>query len=109
MKSLRLCAALGSLLCCGVIYAADAKTNWEEHCAKCHGGDGKGETKMGKKLSIRDLTDGKVQASFTDEDIVKSIKQGIKDKNGKLQMKPIEELTEDDAKAMVPFVRQLKA
>lgn len=109
MKSLRLWVALCGLLCSGVVYAADAKTNWDEHCAKCHGAGGKGDTKMGKKLSIRDLTDAKVQATFTDEEIVKAIKQGMKDKNGKLQMKPIEELSEDDAKALVPFVRQLKA
>jgi cytochrome c5 len=29
--------------------AADAKTTYEKDCAKCHGADGKGETKMGKK------------------------------------------------------------
>ena len=28
--------------------AADVKENWTAHCAKCHGEDGKGETKMGK-------------------------------------------------------------
>src|ERR1035441_9171610 len=31
--------------------AADAKANYEKSCAKCHGADGKGETKMGKKRS----------------------------------------------------------
>ena len=29
--------------------AADAKATYEKDCAKCHGADGKGETKMGKK------------------------------------------------------------
>ena len=33
-------------------FAADAATNWTDSCAKCHGSDGKGDTKMGKKLSI---------------------------------------------------------
>ena len=47
--------------------AADVKENWDKHCAKCHGQDGKGDTKMGKKLEIKDLTDAKVQAEFTDE------------------------------------------
>ena len=41
-------------------YGADAASNWKESCAKCHGEDGKGETKMGRKLSIADLTDAKV-------------------------------------------------
>ena len=33
-------------------YAADAATNWTDSCAKCHGAEGKGDTKMGKKLGI---------------------------------------------------------
>ncbi len=103
--------ALAALLFVGsalTVSAANAAANWDDQCAKCHGADGKGQTKMGKKLNIADLTDAKVQASFTDEQIVKAIKEGIKDKSGKLAMKPIEGLTDDDAKALVPFVRGLK-
>ncbi len=40
--------------------AADAKENWEKNCAKCHGADGKGDTKMGKKVGVKDYTDPKV-------------------------------------------------
>jgi len=47
--------------------AADAKENWEKNCLKCHGADGKGDTKLGKKAGVKDLTDPKVQAGFTDE------------------------------------------
>ena len=46
--------------------AADAKTNWANNCAQCHGASGKGDTKMGKMLNAMDLTDPKKQASFTD-------------------------------------------
>ena len=28
--------------------AADAKQNWDSHCAQCHGKDGHADTKMGK-------------------------------------------------------------
>ena len=42
--------------------AADAKANYESNCAKCHGADGKGQTKVGQKLGIKDLTDAKIQA-----------------------------------------------
>ena len=95
----------------GTILAAAAATpqaNWDELCAKCHGADAKGDTKMGKKLSIRDFTDAKVQADFTDEQAFKAIKEGLTDKNGKTSMKAIEGLTEDDMKAMVTFVRAFK-
>jgi cytochrome c553 len=92
----------------GAGFAADAATNWTDLCAKCHGADGKGGTKMGKKLNIADLTDAKVQEGFTDADAVKAMKEGIKDKSGKTTMKPIEGLSDDDMKALVPFVRALK-
>src|SRR4051812_31603740 len=91
-----------------VAYGADAAANWSEHCAKCHGDDGKGQTKMGKKLSIADLTDAATQAKFTDADAVKAMKEGIKDKSDKVAMKPIEGLSEDEMKALVPLVRALK-
>lgn len=103
--------ALAALLFVGAaltVSAADAAAHWDDQCAKCHGADGKGQTKMGKKLAIADLTDAKVQASFTDEQIVKAMKEGLKDKNGKQTMKPIEGLTDADMKALVPFVRGLK-
>ena len=86
-------------------YGADAAANWENQCAKCHGADGKGDTKMGKKLEIADLTDAKVQAKYTDADVIKSVKEGIKDKEGKLAMKPIEGLSDDEIKALIPVVR----
>ena len=89
-------------------YAADAAAKWGERCAKCHGEDGKGQTKMGKKLSIADLSDAKVQAKFTDEDAFKAMKSGLKDDKGKTTMKAIEDMSDADMKAMIPFVRALK-
>ena len=88
--------------------AADANENFDKACVKCHGKEGKGDTKMGQKLSIRDLTDAKVQDSFTDEVAFKSIKEGLKDKEGKTQMKAAEGLSDDDIKALVKHVRSLK-
>jgi cytochrome c553 len=109
-KSLVLAITFLGAPCAVVVtgYAADAATNWGEHCAKCHGDDGKGQTKMGKKLSVADLTDAKVQEKFTDDAAVKAMKEGIKDKTDKLAMKPIEGLSEADMKALVAYVRALK-
>ena len=88
--------------------AADVAANWENNCISCHGPDGRGDTKTGKKLKIKDLTDPAFQASFTDEDAVKAIKEGVKDKNGKTTMKPIEDLPNEEIKALVAHVRTLK-
>ena len=87
---------------------ADVAALYEKNCTKCHGADGKGETKMGKKVGVKDLTDAKVQAEFTDEQAFAAIKEGKKDKNGKIQMKPIEGATDDDIKALVAHTRSLK-
>jgi cytochrome c553 len=101
---LTLAATFGAL----TAFAADGATSWTDQCAKCHGPDGKGDTKMGKKLGILDLSDAKVQASFTDDAVFKAVKEGIKDKNDKVLMKPIEGLTDDEIKALIPVVRALK-
>jgi cytochrome c553 len=88
--------------------AADGKANYEKDCAKCHGADGKGETKMGKKYGAKDYTDAKVQAELTDEAATKAIKEGYKDKDGKVVMKPAEDLSADDIKALVAYMRTFK-
>ena len=89
------------------VRAADAKENWEKNCAKCHGPEGKGDTKMGKKLEIKDLTDAKVQASLKDEDMFKAIKEGVKD-GEKIRMKAAEGLSDEEMKALVTYVRAFK-
>ena len=87
---------------------ADSKALYEEQCAKCHGSDGKGQTKMGQKLGIKNYTEAKVQAGFTDEKAFKAIKEGLKDKEDKTLMKPAEGLSEDEIKALVAHVRAFK-
>jgi cytochrome c553 len=90
------------------VHAADAKANWKEHCAKCHGEDGKGKTTMGRKLKIKDYTDAKVQAEFKDEAMFKAIKEGVK-KDGKTRMKDFtDKLKDDEIKGLVKFVREFK-
>lgn len=88
--------------------AADAKENYEKGCAKCHGSDGKGQTKMGQKLACKDYTDAKVQAAMKDDAALKAIKDGLKDKEGKTLMKPSEGLSDADAKALVDYMRTFK-
>lgn len=87
--------------------AGDVKETWDKSCAKCHGPDGKGDTKMGKKLDIKDLTDAKVQGSLKDEDMLKAIKEGVKD-GEKTKMKAAEGLNDADMQSLVKYVRTLK-
>lgn len=108
MKKFHATLAVAGLLLASGAFAADVAANWENNCVSCHGADGKGDTKMGKKLKIKDLTDATVQASFKDEDVVKAVKEGIKDANGKTRMKAIEGLTDAEITALVAHVRTLK-
>ena len=105
-KPLMVAAALMVGVCLSA-RAADVQENWGK-CAKCHGDDGKGQTKMGQKLGIKDYSDAKVQAALTDAAITKAIKEGVKDKEDKVVMKPAEGLTDDEIKALVGKVRSLK-
>jgi mono/diheme cytochrome c family protein len=90
------------------VRAADAKALWDANCAQCHGKSGNADTKMGKTLSAKDLTDPKVQAAFTDAKATQSIKEGVKE-NGKTTMKAFGgKLSDDDVKALVAYVRTLK-
>ena len=88
--------------------AGDVKETFEKQCVKCHGAEGKGDTKMGKKIAAADFTDPKVQEKFTDEQMFKAIKEGIKDQEGKIKMKPAENVTDDEIKALIKLVRAFK-
>ena len=87
--------------------AADVQANWDANCKSCHGPEGKGDTTMGKKLELKDFTDAKFQATFTDAQATKAIKEGIKD-GDKTKMKAYTDLTDDEIKALVAKVRAFK-
>lgn len=108
MKRPLVFAIIGTFAAAWSAHAAEAKTVWEDQCAKCHGADGKGQTPIGKKLRIKDYTDAAVQAGFTDEEAFKAIKEGVKDDKGATRMKPIEGLSDDEINVMVKYVRDFK-
>jgi cytochrome c553 len=104
-KTLLITFAIAAALCSA---SAGAKENYDKGCAKCHGKEGKGDTKMGQKLGVKDYTDAKVQAEMKDDAAFKAIKEGLKDKDGKVLMKPAEDLSDDDIKALVAHMRTFK-
>lgn len=108
MNYLRISIAAAGLSLASYAFAADVDSNWTDKCASCHGKDGQADTKMGKKLKIRSMADAEFQGSFTDDQAVKAVKEGIKDATGKVKMKPIEGLADDEITALVAHVRSLK-
>lgn len=109
MKTLVITSVFVGALYCESAKADDAQENWNRNCAACHGKDGKGETMMGRKLGLKDYTDPKVQASFTDEQATKAIKEGVTE-GGTTKMKPFaDKLSDDEIKALVKHVRDFKS
>jgi len=88
---------------------AGAPEIFAQKCAGCHGKDGKGQTTMGKKLSLKDLTDAKVQAAAKDADWEKAITDGAKDAAGKTVMQPNKgKISPEDIKGLVKVCRDFK-
>jgi len=108
MKKMILVAAMFGLTAILTAKGAEAKENWETLCAKCHGADGKGDTKMGAKLGAKDFSDAKVQAEIKDDAATKAIKEGLKSDDGKTLMKAFDSLSDDEVKALLAYVRGLK-
>lgn len=103
-------ALLASLLGTAISQAAPAAENWENHCQKCHGPDGKGKTNAGKKLKLKDYTAADVQAAMKDEQMIHEISDGIKDDAGKEKMKGYKDvLSADEIKDLVAHIRKFKA
>lgn len=98
------------LLALAALAAAPVAENWENHCAKCHGADGKGQTKAGRKLKVKDYTDAKVQAEMKDEDMIKATADGVTDESGKERMKAYkDELSPEEIKELVAYIRKLSS
>jgi mono/diheme cytochrome c family protein len=87
---------------------ADPVEVYAHHCASCHGKDGAGHTKPGKKLGVKDLTAADYQKTFSDDDAFKALKDGMKGEDGSKKMGSFaEKLSDDDIKAVVTYVRTL--
>jgi mono/diheme cytochrome c family protein len=103
------CVAAVLLLGATSAFSAEAKDNWTKNCASCHGPDGAGHTKAGRMAQVKNLTDPAYQATFTDEQAAKQIKEGLKDPTGKEKMKAFGDVFSDsDIKALVDYVRSFR-
>jgi cytochrome c6 len=81
--------------------ADDAAATYKAKCAMCHGADGKGDTPVGKKMGIRDLTSSDVQ-KMSDEELITITTKG-KNKMPAYENK----LSAAQIKDIVAYIRQL--
>ena len=105
--SLILTAAVSIALAVPVLAADPAVVaNYNKPCASCHSKDGTGSTTMGKKLSVKNLTDAKVVAEIKDDVALKNLKEGVKDPGGKEIKKPFTgKLSEAEMKALIDYAK----
>jgi len=97
--------ALGPL---GAI-ASTPKQIWDEQCASCHGLNGSGDTKEGRKRHIKDYADPKVQADFSDTGLLKDLLLGVASDDGTFRMPAFKDkLSGAEARELVALIRSFK-
>jgi len=105
MKKIILLTAALAMSAALAATAADGKAVYAKECAKCHGEDGKGQTKMGQKAGVKDYS----VTEFDLDKAMKSLKDGMTDKDGKVIKKPMgEKLTEAEIKASLEHLKAFK-
>ena len=82
-----------------------AKELFDQRCARCHGRDGRGETRLGEMLKVPDFTDeGWWRGDLSDERLKTSIAQG------KGEMPAFgKKLSRTEISSLVGYVRSLKS
>ena len=102
---LRLLNVFLALAAGALLRAADGPTVFADHCASCHGPDGKGRTPAGKKIGAKDLAESRIK----DEAIALQIADGVKDQRGADRMPSFKsKLTPDEIAALVSFVKTFR-
>lgn len=85
-----------------VVEKEEAKDLYAQHCARCHGADGKGNTALGRTFKAPDLTKPNIQRRSNSR-FTKSIK------NGRGNMPAFaKKLSDQDIAALILYVRSLK-
>ena len=90
-----------------VAQAADGAAVWKKKCKKCHGDAGKGDSKMGKKMKVADMTTAEWQKKYDDAAIKKAITEGVDRKDGdtKKKMKGYKDLAAEEIDALIKLIR----
>jgi mono/diheme cytochrome c family protein len=112
MKNVRLLASIvaGSVLFSATAFAqADKKAEraFKAKCASCHGQAGKGDTDKGKELKVEDMSAAKYQ-SKKDDDLKKAVLEGVKMDGKEVMPSFKDEVTPEQADALVKYTRTFK-
>ena len=78
---------------------------YKAQCATCHDVDGKGHTTAGKKLNVKDWSDGKTLNKMTDVEVDKWIHVGKNGDDGKELMPGFAKLGDEKIKALTAYIR----
>lgn len=86
--------------------AAEDAVVFENHCAACHGIDGRARTPQGRKLKAKDLRDSR----RADAEIERQIREGSRSKTGVSVMPAFgEEMTDAEIQAAIRVVKTFRA
>jgi len=88
MRQFHATAWIIGLTAAGTLANAETNEVFENHCAACHGLDGRARTPQGKKLKTRDLKESRL----TDEELLRRIREGSKTPAGAVLMPPFAEI-----------------
>ncbi len=93
---------------CGLVYALNLRAEeapgaavYRSNCVICHGGDGSGNTALGKKYKVRDLKSPEAQKA-TDAELSELISKGKKPMPGFASR-----LKDDQIHQLISYVREL--
>ena len=113
MKNVRLLASIAAgavLLSATALAQADpkkAERAWKSKCGACHGQTGKADTDKGKELKVEDMTAAKYQGKKDDE-LKKAILEGVKADGKEVMPSFKDEVTPEQADALVKYTRTFK-
>ena len=86
------------------------ETIFETRCFVCHGRTGKGDGPASTKLgaAVRDLTNPSWQDSTSDETLRTVIRSGARAVGGSAAMPPNPDLSDDQIRSLLKFIRGLR-
>ena len=107
-QSLSVFSTALALLAAPALFAATAAANFEEYCAKCHGLDGKAQTKMGKKMQVRDMTTETYKKEYDNAKATEVIAKGIVKDGKQIKEGYGQKLNAAEITALVEYVKTMK-